>query len=769
MRVGPRRILARTGGGAFGARTSKYGTRPFSAKVVRWTPHLGGGAIPLSRTRTRGGRRRGRDRRGVSDVIATILLLGITVTLFASIFFFVTSLPPPPAQPQNQFSSTLTYAGNQITSVKVTHLAGPVVPGAALIYVSSAAHPGNSPPPYSVSQGLGGSSTWALGQVWTENLTSYSLSIPDNLTVSIVSQNVLLYRNTLPGASPNAPPNFLSLGYTPRSPTVGQSFTIYAQIVDPNLKMTSVYVNVSQLTAGTGRPAYPMNFSASTGLWTYVVPAGLANTAGTFFVFINASDTTGQVNSAALAITITPTVGLVAVSLSTTPVLLVKGQTATLTAVVTNLAAGATNMTVTFRAGATILSNQTGALGAGASQAYTTTWTPSAVGVTLLSAGASAAGGAAASASLNETVFPSILLLAHNVPAGTVAPDNTSAWLATELTADGIPFQSAFVSCKTSLASAMFTGYSVAIVDFGATWSGGCPKGASTTDQGAITSATSTAVWVVGSNAFAATACTSYTSAFFAKIGATWASSGTCGTVANTTASAVTYTAASASGLRSDGIPSTVGINRTLAGVSTYVPYNYLPKGAVASGGGAYAKVGSSVIGTYATGSARGASLDSEPALLTATLPSGSAWGTGVAGASYTYNLIGFLGGFASSSSSGRALTDFGLAQATLVGVNHASQSSVYVGVKADGPLAGTVTVTLLVNGATALLGGAPVVATATVTGSGGYVFVTLVWQAPAAGSYSLSVSLSVAGPLDLNAANGQLGISILNQATTFS
>jgi len=39
----------------------------------------------------------------VSDVVATILLLALTVTLFASIFAFVTSFPSPPAQNSNQF------------------------------------------------------------------------------------------------------------------------------------------------------------------------------------------------------------------------------------------------------------------------------------------------------------------------------------------------------------------------------------------------------------------------------------------------------------------------------------------------------------------------------------------------------------------------------------------------------------------------------------------------------------------------------------------
>src|SRR5690242_5637212 len=92
-------------------------------------------------------RRKGRGRwvdRAVSDVIATILLLALTVTLFASIFFFVNTFPSPPPQENNQFTSSLTYSGasgNTISTVQITHLAGPPIPGADLVYITSSAHP----------------------------------------------------------------------------------------------------------------------------------------------------------------------------------------------------------------------------------------------------------------------------------------------------------------------------------------------------------------------------------------------------------------------------------------------------------------------------------------------------------------------------------------------------------------------------------------------------------------------------------------------------
>jgi flagellin-like protein len=41
--------------------------------------------------------------KGVSDVIGTLLMLAITVTLFSSVFYYVSTLPPPPSQIYSSF------------------------------------------------------------------------------------------------------------------------------------------------------------------------------------------------------------------------------------------------------------------------------------------------------------------------------------------------------------------------------------------------------------------------------------------------------------------------------------------------------------------------------------------------------------------------------------------------------------------------------------------------------------------------------------------
>src|SRR5579871_3733841 len=112
------------------------------------------GATP----RRRAGRWGRKGSRGVSEVVATILLLALTVTLFSSIFYFVNTFPQPSPQPTNQFTASLVYqtsgSTTKIVGVSVLHLAGPTVPGSSSVYLYSSAHPTRFTTPFSVTSGL---------------------------------------------------------------------------------------------------------------------------------------------------------------------------------------------------------------------------------------------------------------------------------------------------------------------------------------------------------------------------------------------------------------------------------------------------------------------------------------------------------------------------------------------------------------------------------------------------------------------------------------
>jgi len=251
-----------------------------------------------------------RSKRGVSDVVATILLLALTVTLFASIFAFVTTFPSPPAQNNNQFQAGVTLTPNltYVQSLKITHLAGPTIAGNAQVFLKSAVQP-NAPEfqnPYTVASGLGGSNSWNLGQTWSLTFTSPNLPLASsNITVYIVSASNLIFSVILPGTTLAPAPTIVSTSISPAPPSVGQAFTVYAT-VSGSYSANSVYVN---LAAVPGAPSTPQKMSQnSQGQWTYTLSGG-ASSNGTFYGFVNVSASTGLTATASVVVAISASGG----------------------------------------------------------------------------------------------------------------------------------------------------------------------------------------------------------------------------------------------------------------------------------------------------------------------------------------------------------------------------------------------------------------------------------------------------------------------------
>jgi len=242
--------------------------------------------------------------------VATILLLALTVTLFAAIFAWVTAFPSPPPQNNNQFQASLRYTSNltYVNGILITHLAGPSVAGTGQIYLASSTQP-TAPEfatPYSVSSGLGGAKTWNLGQVW--NLTFPLTEMPKaggNITVYVVVSYQLLFSVILPGTTLAPPPTITSTAVSPATPTIGTIYTVYATITG-SFTANSVFVN---LAAVPGGPSSPQKMTLNgQGFWTYTVPSG-ATANGTFYGFVNASNGAGQQSTGLVVVTIYPSTG----------------------------------------------------------------------------------------------------------------------------------------------------------------------------------------------------------------------------------------------------------------------------------------------------------------------------------------------------------------------------------------------------------------------------------------------------------------------------
>jgi flagellin-like protein len=292
-------------------------------------------------------RRRWRSRRrGVSDVIATILLLGITVSLFSAIFLFVNKFPKPLPQGTDQFQASLILnasSTSNVYGVKVTLGAGPSIGSGAVVYlVPAKAVAGNwqftQTKGIPIRWGLNNTTTsWFSGQQW---FTKFKVqpTLPNNITVDVVASSTLLFQVVLTGGSVNSPPVISQVWTNRTAPQVGQGFTINA-LLTGNLKGATATIYLGGIP-GLPKTAQAFPINTGTGLGSYSVSGGATTASGSFLAFIQGNNSAGQTFSASVPITIvsatTGTNPTVSVSISVSPSPVLDRTNESLLATVTN-------------------------------------------------------------------------------------------------------------------------------------------------------------------------------------------------------------------------------------------------------------------------------------------------------------------------------------------------------------------------------------------------------------------------------------------------
>lgn len=742
--------------------------------------------------RARSFRRSARSRRGISDVIGTILLLGLTVTLFGTIFVFVSTFPRPPPQPTGQFSASMqvSYSGTvgTIQSISIAHLAGPTIQSTISnqIWISSAAKPSAFTGPFTIQQGLATGTSWAIGQTWTLNLTTYNLHTPDNLTISIVSANQLLFHQTVPGSSPSIPPQFTNQGTVPTNPTVGTKFKVFVQISDQNLNPVSspnaVMINYSLLPGFVGTSATAMTYSATNGSWEFYVPAGTLLT-GTYYVFVSATDSLGLHNTIAVPVTLVappPQLpGPVSVTLALNQTSPVNGTASSLIATVVDEGASGGAVTVKFFVNGALIGTAGGLVVAGGSVSISQSWTPTKVGTAVIIAQGNVNGVGVSNGTLTLTIFPNILVIGKNLPFAstkTFGPADESGWLRAALVSAGVPFRTTDLSCSSSLPTSTSSTYNkatVLILDFGSSTASTCPT-ISASDQATVASlAVNRSVLVFGADLWSTSAGGCPSAAFLSAFGLVGSASACAASLALPAANAAVFTANAGVGLLGAGVPATWSVNKTIAGNATFQAMSLA--GALQSGFTAttFLTVSTKQVGEFVKGAGGivKAIVGLDPSMLAQTLPApgSQTFGTGAAGTELVYNLVDFVTGITpnGATNSNRQGTDFAVSEMQLLGLKHTAPTSVLAGVRSNGLVGGVVTVTLLVNGTPALYGGQVVSQVLYVNGGGAAVFVSLSWQASGGGPYALAVQVIAAS--DANSLNNVFAGSILPIPYTFS
>jgi trimeric autotransporter adhesin len=240
--------------------------------------------------------------------VATILILALTVVLFASLFAFVSHFPAPPAQSVNQFQATVTHTATAVTGVSILLEGGPPVPSADRVYLESTRSTSNWQFSYSpgipVAWGTNNASAgWVSGAYWATSFKT-SIAMPVNITVYIVSSSQLLYEGVVPGIQPSVPPILTNAYTVPSTIAVGAAFQIYAD-VSGNVSGLTVNVSLGEVP-GLTSTIETMTYSGSSGVYSLSVTSALGTTTknGTYLAFIQGVNATGSTIAGSVEVTL---------------------------------------------------------------------------------------------------------------------------------------------------------------------------------------------------------------------------------------------------------------------------------------------------------------------------------------------------------------------------------------------------------------------------------------------------------------------------------
>ena len=206
------------------------------------------------------------DDSGVSEVIGTILILGMTVALFAAIIVWVASIPPPPTSVRLEVDGqllplkdssgnwagvnvTITHRGGESLDyiatrvyLRITKLSGAFTTEILRTKGTIAWGP-NAGAPYGLIDG--NDKTWNINERWS--ITNKTVLATDKIRADIVdiSRSLALWSEEILGPVGSHPPLFLDkwadgdpATVAIETPKTGIQFVIYAKVTDEdgNLK-----------------------------------------------------------------------------------------------------------------------------------------------------------------------------------------------------------------------------------------------------------------------------------------------------------------------------------------------------------------------------------------------------------------------------------------------------------------------------------------------------------------------------------------------------
>lgn len=276
---------------------------------------------------------------GVAEVVGTILILAMTVVLFATIIIWVASIPTPQASIRLDMDGTLTPFFDQGgtwdgVNITVRHRGGETLFAFRTQIIFTVQKPDNSfqttvlrnrGTEFGVAYGIDGpDEDWHTGETW--RYTNNSVDAEDRVTITVIDniRSLILWNEPLKGPEGVHPPLFLEkwadrLPNTPTidSPQTNREFTIFAKVADQDgdLVRHSVYVYLAFLY-GTPEHRAPQrmyddgtngdaraNDGVFTAKYSFFRPSSLNWDGGV--VIFNATDLQGHTTTSRMTLEVT--------------------------------------------------------------------------------------------------------------------------------------------------------------------------------------------------------------------------------------------------------------------------------------------------------------------------------------------------------------------------------------------------------------------------------------------------------------------------------
>ena len=248
---------------------------------------------------------------GVSEVIGTILILAMTVTLFSVIIVWVASFPTPAGTTRLDMNGHLVGIYDQSgdwtgANITIEHRGGESLSGPDTQIVMSRDRSGQiktlvlktKGTDAGLTYGLNGpDADWDTGEVWS--YTNYSLFPTDIITMSVIdkARSVLAWSQPIQAPAGSNPPIFTEKWAdryvdTPSidQPVTGQTFSVLARVQDPDgdLNKNSVYVYFAFLY-GTGFAKPPVKMYDDGTHGDKIASDSVFTAAGTWYTWFNPS------------------------------------------------------------------------------------------------------------------------------------------------------------------------------------------------------------------------------------------------------------------------------------------------------------------------------------------------------------------------------------------------------------------------------------------------------------------------------------------------